>query len=735
MSEPAESTAEATEEVTTKEPEAATKDATVGEAKEGAAKEEKKQPQAVVRREIRYAGPELQERFAAAIAKMQENTTPGENSSEFFRLAGYHGWPGKYCSHGREDFPTWHRAYLAEFERSLGAADKANGHDGTLGLPYWDWTDLVGPDGKEPFPRILDDPRLAQLPKDFFQQPPSGRGTVLLKPFKRRPKIAQQLQNASVAKVAAEALLAIGYAQFASTKGGQVSIEDSHNSVHVAVGFPMSAVDSAAFDPTFWLHHCNIDRYWQRYLEDHKDSLGEAAFLGKHEHEVDPDQPNRFLIPFAPFQHPKTGHPFQPSEAFTLDGLDYCYDKLPQVPDVSHMLREMPSYAVFQKIRITDLQLETYSLHVFVVNKDFPAPDVTMDPDTFHTLPNYAGFAGIFGGKDGCETCLARLPFDVRVDLTTALNQTNLSRYDVELFTIAVDSMGDSHALSATPVPAPVIQGPLFEKVNTEEKETAQGAINGDVKALQTFLLFHGFLQDPVLDVDGWFGPLTVVAVKEYQASVGLPPTGVLDAATKRAMAAPKMDQKSYAKPAATREKGISLTYWVGESPAQLNREQVLKDIQEAFELWTPLTGITWTRVAGDKATDYKVWTDCDVEVLWHDQHYHSELRRRNKEYVKLNQGDRDNLEIEFNFDGPGGQLGHSGFDFIHLDQNEIWLTRDLPKTQRTHWYIFNVVAHELGHLLGLEHSRDPNALMASFYDDSHRSLTDDDRQAFNALY
>lgn len=37
-------------------------------------------------------------------------------------------------------FPGWHRIYLQQFEIALQAADKENGNDGKIGLPYWDWT-------------------------------------------------------------------------------------------------------------------------------------------------------------------------------------------------------------------------------------------------------------------------------------------------------------------------------------------------------------------------------------------------------------------------------------------------------------------------------------------------------------------------------------------------------------------------------------------------------------------
>lgn len=53
----------------------------------------------------------------------------------------------------------------------------------------------------------------------------------------------------------------------AGVKGHTGKLESVHNGVHNAAGPTMKSGKWAPFDPIFWLHHCNIDRMYELYLQ------------------------------------------------------------------------------------------------------------------------------------------------------------------------------------------------------------------------------------------------------------------------------------------------------------------------------------------------------------------------------------------------------------------------------------------------------------------------------------
>ncbi|KZV56465.1 hypothetical protein F511_08363 [Dorcoceras hygrometricum] len=89
-------------------------------------------------------------------------------------------------------------------------------------------------------------------------------------------------------------------------------------------------------------------------------------------------------------------------------------------------------------------------------------------------------------------------------------------------------------------------------------------------------------------------------------------------------------------------------------------------------------------------------------------------------------------------FDGPGGVLGHAFYPKrgeLHFDEDENWVTYKDPGPDEVD--VQSVALHELGHILGLGHSYDKNAVMFAYfaYGMTKRYLAQDDIDGIRALY
>jgi len=173
---------------------------------------------------------------------------PASNAASWTYQANIHGtttpqsqWPAgapwATCPHGNMFFIAWHRLYVWHFEKIIshltGEPDFA--------LPYWNYTD--------PAQRVMPQPfRDAGSP--LFQ---AGRNV--------NNGAALSAAATSIANAMSRDQY-LGAGQFQSTMEGT-----PHGAVHVAIGGVMGSVPTAANDPVFWMHHCNIDRLQEFWLQ------------------------------------------------------------------------------------------------------------------------------------------------------------------------------------------------------------------------------------------------------------------------------------------------------------------------------------------------------------------------------------------------------------------------------------------------------------------------------------
>ncbi|HLK37624.1 MAG TPA: tyrosinase family protein [Polyangiaceae bacterium] len=191
-------------------------------------------------------------------------------------IAGRHGYPGNYCHRDEADFWIWHRAYVYEFEERLRDAQvRATHHAPTVTLPYWDWT-IFNPQTDAPngIPKACNDPTYVDDDGQTKPNPLFSAFSIATNAQTVRDTTALKTNIPSL-KSGVEGVL--GTSDFI-TASNQLNF-GPHGAVHVYVGGDMQSIRTSAFDPIFWLHHCNIDRLWWLWQARYGNTTVPAAQL------------------------------------------------------------------------------------------------------------------------------------------------------------------------------------------------------------------------------------------------------------------------------------------------------------------------------------------------------------------------------------------------------------------------------------------------------------------------
>ena len=160
------------------------------------------------------------------------------------------------AQHGNRQFLPWHRLQVCHMERIIG---RLTGHP-RFAMPYWDWQEerflpdwVLDP--RSPLYEPRRDPRVTRL--DFNTE------RWARNPGRERNGLASITRD--------------DFTTFFGTTRAAGRVEAyGHNIIHELVGGPtgyMSSTRTAALDPIFWLHHCNIDRVWATWRQ----RFGDAA--------------------------------------------------------------------------------------------------------------------------------------------------------------------------------------------------------------------------------------------------------------------------------------------------------------------------------------------------------------------------------------------------------------------------------------------------------------------------
>ncbi|KAI9805502.1 MAG: hypothetical protein M1825_000753 [Sarcosagium campestre] len=297
--------------------------------------------------------PDIFNIFVLALQSLQAQAETRDSS--YYQLSGIHGFPFVpwqypvqatddttlgYCTHGSGLFTSWHRPYMIVFEqllqkeavriaasfRDAASKTKYGAAAASFRLPYWDWS------SQEHIPAVLQQQRLSVIKPDangvgrstnipnplynYRFQTPQGvvEGTTLGPVTRRSPNADTQISDDFASRQAnVLTMLTINdYNTFSDYLENSI-----HGPVHVQVGQDMGIVSRAAFDPIFWLHHCEVDRlvsWWQALHPGVKmtpRTRSETFAL----HGPGPDD---LSTPLYPFRH-RNGAEWTSNEVSTLD--------------------------------------------------------------------------------------------------------------------------------------------------------------------------------------------------------------------------------------------------------------------------------------------------------------------------------------------------------------------------------------------------------------------------------
>lgn len=218
-------------------------------------------------------------RFMKAVIALKHTLPGGSSVSIYDQFVALHravtGLTGAQTgdgAHGQAGFLSWHREYIRRFEVALQQIDPE------VTLPYWNWglgpisettalfqDDRIGTMGSGgASANELETGYLAHGPNLF--NPMGWEVHSQLRPFGAALQRNPALDMGSPFPTAASINNIIASANFGVFRP---ALEwPPHGIIHVRVGRDMVTMTSPN-DPIFFLHHCQVDRIWAKWQEDH----------------------------------------------------------------------------------------------------------------------------------------------------------------------------------------------------------------------------------------------------------------------------------------------------------------------------------------------------------------------------------------------------------------------------------------------------------------------------------
>ena len=351
-----------------------------------------------------------------------------------------------YCKHGVYSFIAWHSPYVYQYELLLNKHNKSKNRD-YITLP---WLELTDQSDDYSF---INDPEITILYDSKFittENPLSTayyyvngvRTRITRNGFLTPTNNKQYTQLMNVKKQLHQTLNATNYEEFSSTANKEVDytpLEIPHNSLHNIIGGEggnMSSIDIAGFDPLFWMHHCNMDRYYYQWYSTITDNFSKPLY---------PD-----LITEDTMNAPCA--PFFKNNTYSVDPRHYeygwknCTGKYAQVSDILDINKFPYTYSELP------MPLLQAGFNSYVLLKNVNIPPESLEINVYIHLAgekldrnkDFAGSAFWFGINQEeihCARCKS-IVTNFKIDIDNFVNEHNINSSNLPNYNILIEGRG-----------------------------------------------------------------------------------------------------------------------------------------------------------------------------------------------------------------------------------------------------------------------------------------------------
>lgn len=366
-----------------------------------------------------------------------------------------------YCAHSETKFIAWHTPYIYQFELLLNKHNQSENKD-YIPLPYL-WLTNGEHDYSFTYEKnitILLDGENIVIENPLAAENVSYYDTKGVKHTVTRNGFLQPTNKAEVTKINTtnrelnNVMYADRYPTFSSnTVFNQVlkklidfnPLEIPHNNVHDfigGIGGIMGDVAVSAYDPLFWLHHCNMDRFFYNWLFVKTEGFN-YRLLPQH---IPEDTLHGTLAPF------------QAKDVYSDNYIDYAYGwqndtmeflkientlEFHKFPYTYEKINIKPYMGHEVTVEICGMPIPMESMHIEVL---LHPKDNTVTPENRHLyVAGSSTWFGINRHLKNCKRC-NRSRTNMKIGLEEYLRENNIDKDELQNYTWVLEGSGRLHS-------------------------------------------------------------------------------------------------------------------------------------------------------------------------------------------------------------------------------------------------------------------------------------------------